>query len=130
MRGLDPRIHPFSKNDGLRRNSGSPEFRRLMERHKSGKPDLSSPAMTTLSSFDHLIGAREQRERQGDAERLGGLEVKDQLDLCGKLDRQVAGRSAFENLIDVYGSPPPILGQIDPVACKSAGIDALARVED
>jgi hypothetical protein len=27
MRGLDPRIHLFRKNDGLQRNSGLPEFR-------------------------------------------------------------------------------------------------------
>jgi hypothetical protein len=28
-------------------------------------------------SFDHLVGAAEQRERNGEAERLGSLEVED-----------------------------------------------------
>jgi hypothetical protein len=28
--------------------------------------------------FDHLVGAAEQRERDGEAERLGGLEVEPQ----------------------------------------------------
>jgi hypothetical protein len=33
--------------------------------------------------FDHLVGAAEQRDRHGDAERLGGLEIDNQLDLGG-----------------------------------------------
>jgi hypothetical protein len=43
-RGRDPRVHRASQNafcedDGLHRNSGLPELRRIMRR-KSGKPDL------------------------------------------------------------------------------------------
>jgi hypothetical protein len=30
--------------------------------------------------FDHLVGAGQQRERDGDAERIGGPEINDQLD--------------------------------------------------
>jgi hypothetical protein len=48
----------------------------------------------TLASllFDHLVGARKQCGRYIEAERLGGFEVDDQLELGGLLDRQV-GRS-------------------------------------
>src|SRR6266700_397043 len=51
------------------------------------KPDL----------LDHLVGAREQRRRNRQAERPGGRKVEDQLDFGGLLDRQIGGLLALEN---------------------------------
>src|SRR6266568_282897 len=40
----------------------------------------------TASLFDHLVGSAEQREREGEAQCLGSLEIYDQLDFGGPLD--------------------------------------------
>jgi hypothetical protein len=45
---------------------------------------------TAARLFDHLVGTREQRGRNLNANRLGGLEVDDQLDFVGAW----TGRSA------------------------------------
>jgi hypothetical protein len=50
-------------------------IKRLMHRSKEG------------SLFDHLIGAAEQRDWEGEAECLGGLEVDDELHSYRSLDR-------------------------------------------
>ena len=54
-------------------------------------------AIKTGWSLDHLVGAAEQRERNGEPERPGGLEIKKQLDLRDLLDRQIGRLLALEN---------------------------------
>ncbi len=44
-----------------------------------------------LRLFDHLVSAGEQRRRNGQAERFGGLQVDDEVVLHRRLHRQVGG---------------------------------------
>src|ERR1700730_5960677 len=55
--------------------------------HRSDAIDPGSAAQRSCLFYD-FVGAVEQREREGDAQRLGGLEVDDQLDFGGLLDSQ------------------------------------------
>jgi hypothetical protein len=56
--------------------------------------------------FDYLVGAREQRWRHGQAERLGSLEIDRQIDLGRPLDREVSRFRALDNLVGESGSSP------------------------
>src|SRR5262245_9169707 len=47
--------------------------------------------------FNHLVGAGEQRERDGEAEGVSSLEVYDKLNCSGPLDWQIARLLAVEN---------------------------------
>src|SRR5215472_6921728 len=49
------------------------------------------------ASFDHLVGAGEDRWRDGDAELLGSLEIDDQLEGRRLLDRQVGRLGTLED---------------------------------
>jgi hypothetical protein len=59
---------------------------------------------TSRPLFDHLVSAILHRLRHGNAERLRGLEVEEQLDFACLLHRQVGGFLALENTADVPAS--------------------------
>src|SRR5437899_5427074 len=50
---------------------------------------LDRTSLRLAHSLDHLVGAREQRWRHVEAERLRGLEVDHQLVFSGRLHRQI-----------------------------------------
>jgi hypothetical protein len=57
-------------------------------------PDVQPLRLAELSSFDALIGELHHREQDRYAERLRGLEVREQFEFYGLLYRQIA-RSAL-----------------------------------
>src|SRR6185369_2298985 len=54
-------------------------------------------------SLNQLICPPQQRRRDRQAERLGGLEVDDQLELRRLLYGEIGGFRALEDLVDVAG---------------------------
>jgi len=53
------------------------------------------------SSFDHLVGLREDVRRYGKAKHFGSLEVDDEIELGGLFHGQAGRLGALEDLIDV-----------------------------
>ena len=68
--------------------------------------------------FDHLVGARKQRRRHVEAERLRGLEVDRKLELGWLLDWQVGRLLAAQDTINVGGRLPVLIGQINAIGYK------------
>ena len=81
------------------------------------------PQAANSGLFDHLVGAREQRRRHVEAERLGGLEVDDQLVLGRCLHRKVGRLLAPEDAIDVAGRAPVLVDKISPIRDQATGGD-------
>jgi hypothetical protein len=62
---------------------------------------LRTRAASTSQSFDHLVGAGEQRVRHGESERLCGLKIDRQLVFRWLLKREIARPFAAQHTIDV-----------------------------
>src|SRR5262249_60177735 len=79
-------------------------------------------------SFDHLVGAGEQWQRDCYAKRLGSLEVQEHLDLRGLLHWQLARLFAFENTAGVDASQTVSIGKATAIAHESAAGHELRAV--
>src|SRR5438128_3595364 len=81
-------------------------------------------------SLDDFVGAAEQSERHRDAERLGGLEIDDQLHLGGLLHGKIAGLVALENPARINSDQSIRLRLVAAVADEAAGRSKSAVLVD
>src|SRR5262249_28327262 len=65
-----------------------------------------TPRWSSTGLFNDLVGAQQQRLRNRQAQRLGGLEIDHQLELGGLLDWEISGLGAFEDLVHVTCGTP------------------------
>src|SRR6266511_3823371 len=84
-----------------------------------------STAYPTRRLLDDLIRPLQHRLRDGQAERLCGLQVDDQLVLCRLLHGQIARLGPFENLVHVGGGAPDLVVKVDRVGHEAAHLDKL-----
>src|SRR6266568_2082375 len=78
------------------------------------------------SSLDHLVRAQQQRLRDREPKRLGGLEVDHELELGRLFHGKLAGLRAFEDLVDEACEPEIKVGIVHRVTYQSTRLDELA----
>jgi hypothetical protein len=81
----------------------------------------TSNCRTAKGSFDRLVGDGEQRRRHLDAQRLGSLEVNDQLELSRLHDWQVGRPLSLKNPACVDAYLAICIGKSGSIADQSAG---------
>src|SRR4051812_40963506 len=59
-----------------------------------------TPCFQNGSSFDHLVGQGEERDRNREAERLRGLQIDGQAEVRRLLEGQVHRLRSFENAVN------------------------------
>src|SRR5262245_29421095 len=60
-------------------------------------------------SFDHLVGAQQERLRDHQAERLGSSQIDDEIELSWLLDRKIGGLRTAQYFVDIVGRAPPLV---------------------
>jgi uncharacterized protein (TIGR00730 family) len=66
-----------------------------------GRRSLTGQKPTSVELLNHLVRAKQQRLRDRNAERPGGLDIHRQLECGWTLDGQIGRLRALENLVDV-----------------------------
>src|SRR5947199_129509 len=93
----------------------------------AGLSPAGSHQLCLAHSFDHLVGAREQRRRHVQAERSGGFEVDDQFMLDRFLHRQVRRIGPLEDTVDISGGAPKQIEVLGPIRYETAAGDVVAK---
>jgi hypothetical protein len=94
---------------GAQSNEKGPRPSRCSGTKRARHQVTNAPAWTSTGArgqhalFDDLVRSQEQRLGNREAERLGGLEVDDKLELGGLLHRKIRGLGAFEDFVHEGG---------------------------
>src|SRR6516162_10261610 len=85
--------------------------------------DIGGPnfCVARCSLLDHLVRRSQQRFRDGEAERLGGLQVDDHLDFCDLLHGEVGRLVAFENAPGIDTNFAVIITDAAAITHRAAG---------
>src|SRR5215213_1626295 len=97
--------------------------------HKTYDPPRRIRIPGSAASFDHFVGASEERRRDGNVEGCSCLEVNHELVPGGLLDRQVGWLGSPQNPVHVGRRSPVEIESIRSIAHQSTGEDVLFRPE-
>jgi hypothetical protein len=123
---------------GLWSGQGAPRVRSISNTRRLVAPQHTAAScheethapQQTASSVDHFVGEREQRVRDSNAERPGGVEVHDQFEFGRLHDRQVGRLLAFEDAANIDAGLAIPVCNVRPIAHQSADLGKFTHVID
>src|SRR5262245_9112595 len=80
-----------------------------------------------FTSFDHLVGAGEQRGRHGEAEQSRGFEINYQLEPRRLLNGKIGRLGALEDFVDISRCTPSQFREICSVRHKAASVHIFSK---
>src|SRR5258708_3586835 len=98
-------------------------------RHRRSGPRADS-CTATKASLENLVGTAGQRQRNGDAERTGGLQVDEHLDFGRLLHRQIGRLATLKNSPGIDSDETMCFRNVGPVAHQASGRSELAPLVD
>ena len=104
-------------------SSDCPESQRRRYYSSASRIGAILSSFRSIALLYDLIRPKQQRRRDREAEELGGLEIKDQLELRGLLHGELSGLRTFQNPSDIDACLAVSLGKICAVANQTARID-------
>jgi hypothetical protein len=89
---------------------------------KSGREQVQQKPL-----LDHLVGVAEQRQRNGDAERLSRLEINNHFNFCGLLNWNLRRLCAMKNLAGIDASQTICVDEIGALTDQTASPGEVAK---
>src|SRR6266446_5584507 len=86
-----------------------------------------SAVVSSSRSFDHLVGAREQRRRDGEAECLSRGQIDNEIEFGRLLDRKIARLCTTKNFIDILASTPEQVRKIRCIRHQTSRFDEFPK---
>jgi hypothetical protein len=79
----------------------------ILRKYRNRGAEPQKKGWPRSGSFDHFVGAGEQRWRDRQTQRLGGFQIDQELEFCCLINRNLARLDPVEDLVQVIGQPPP-----------------------
>src|ERR1700674_3678301 len=91
---------------------------------RTPRPVLNQHVLNiTASLFYDLVDAQKERLGDGQAERLGGRQIDDEIEFGRLLDRDVGRLRPAQNLVDIVGGAPEQVREVWPIGHQTSRFD-------